>query len=157
MALELMYGTLNGDPFEDEESKLVSSQYPSLVVLPEELSKLQPDERDRAPLGQTICWAAPTCLLHLPFVPGDVTGAHALNLQVLAQTSLKDSDVDFDLAAFHALVRQLVEGALANILLKVKLLPKGFMCASPQKVCVLMDAPGVREAFTIKAPIFEIM
>ena len=25
------------------------------------------------------------------------------------------------------------------------------------KVCVLMDAPGVREAFTIKAPIFEIM
>jgi len=53
-----------------------------------------------------------------------------------------DADVDFDLAAFHALVRclkrtlrQLVEAALANVLLKdltrTKLLPRGFMCASP--------------------------
>lgn len=55
-----------------------------------------------------------------------------------------DADVDFDLAAFHALVRvlkrtlrQLVEGAVAFTLLKdlsrVKLLPNGFMCASPIK------------------------
>eukprot|EP00933_Yihiella_yeosuensis_P021782 TRINITY_DN17190_c0_g1_i1.p1 TRINITY_DN17190_c0_g1~~TRINITY_DN17190_c0_g1_i1.p1 ORF type:complete len:755 (-),score=163.04 TRINITY_DN17190_c0_g1_i1:341-2605(-) len=55
-----------------------------------------------------------------------------------------DADVDFDLAAFHALVRalkrtlrQLVESSLAFCLLKdlsrVKLLPSGFMCASPTK------------------------
>merc|ERR1719231_494532 len=55
-----------------------------------------------------------------------------------------NADVDFDLAAFHALVRilkralrQLTEASLASILLKdlsrVKLLPMGFMCASPKK------------------------
>lgn len=55
-----------------------------------------------------------------------------------------NADVDFDLAAFHSLVRilkrtlrQLVEASLASILLKdlsrVKLLPTGFMCASPKK------------------------
>lgn len=60
------------------------------------------------------------------------------------KNNMWDADVDFDLAAFHALVRalkrtlrQLVEASLAFILLKdlgrVKLLPKGFMCASPIK------------------------
>jgi hypothetical protein len=55
-----------------------------------------------------------------------------------------NADVDFDLAAFHSLVRilkralrQLTEASLASILLKdlsrVKLLPMGFMCASPKK------------------------
>lgn len=74
----------------------------------------------------------------------------------LLRNIMWDSDVDFDLAAFHALVRalkrtlrQLVEGALAHVLLqvrdklrstwsvedlnKVKILPKGFMSASPMK------------------------
>uniref|UniRef100_A0A7S1AHB7 XPG N-terminal domain-containing protein n=1 Tax=Noctiluca scintillans TaxID=2966 RepID=A0A7S1AHB7_NOCSC len=55
-----------------------------------------------------------------------------------------NADVDFDLAAFHSLIRvlkralrQLVEASLTSILLKdlkrVKLLPPGFMCASPKK------------------------
>lgn len=55
-----------------------------------------------------------------------------------------NADVDFDLAAFHALVRvlkrtlrQLVEASLASILLqdmsRVKILPLGFMCGSPKK------------------------
>merc|ERR1711941_8148 len=55
-----------------------------------------------------------------------------------------NADVDFDLAAFHSLVRilkrtlrQLVEASLASILLpdldRSKLLPKDFMCASPKK------------------------
>merc|ERR1712050_22315 len=55
-----------------------------------------------------------------------------------------NADVDFDLAAFHSLVRilkralrHLVEASLASILLsdlnRVKLLPPGFMCASPKK------------------------
>lgn len=55
-----------------------------------------------------------------------------------------NADVDFDLAAFHSLVRalkralrQLTESSLCSILLrdlgKAKLLPPGFMCASPKK------------------------
>jgi len=55
-----------------------------------------------------------------------------------------NADVDFDLAAFHALVRilkralrQLTEASLTSVLLKdlslVKLLPPGSMCASPKK------------------------
>merc|ERR1719262_639701 len=55
-----------------------------------------------------------------------------------------NADVDFDLAAFHALVRvlkrtlrQLTEACLASVLLKdltkSKLLPRDFMCASPKK------------------------
>merc|ERR1719150_330526 len=55
-----------------------------------------------------------------------------------------NADVDFDLAAFHSLLRilkralrQLTEASLTSILLKdlsrVKLLPPGFMCASPKR------------------------
>merc|ERR550514_1567699 len=55
-----------------------------------------------------------------------------------------NANVDFDLAAFHSLVRilnralrQLTEASLCSILLKdmsrVKHLPNGFMCASPKK------------------------
>lgn len=55
-----------------------------------------------------------------------------------------NADVDFDLAAFHSLVRilkrtlrQLTEACVGSVLLKdvekVKLLPPGFMCASPKK------------------------
>merc|ERR1719407_221782 len=55
-----------------------------------------------------------------------------------------NADVDFDLAAFHALVRilkrtlrQVVEASLASVLLKdlsrAKLLPPGFMCATPKR------------------------
>merc|ERR1719253_2023647 len=55
-----------------------------------------------------------------------------------------NADVEFDLAAFHSLVRilkrtlrQIVEASLASVLLKdlsrAKLLPPGFMCATPKK------------------------
>merc|ERR1712147_147198 len=58
------------------------------------------------------------------------------------RNSMWNADVDFDLAAFHSLVRalkrslrHLTEASLAFILLKdlqrVKLLPPGFMCATP--------------------------
>jgi hypothetical protein len=68
-----------------------------------------------------------------------------------------NADVDFDLAAFHSLVRilnralrQLVEGSLACVLLKdlnkAKLLPPGFMCASPKKENHL-DTPALLPTF----------
>merc|ERR1711953_829957 len=66
---------------------------------------------------------------------------------------------DFDLAAFHSLVRilkralrQLVEASLTSILLKdlrrVKLLPAGFMCASPKKEDHL-QTPAVLPTFML--------
>merc|ERR1719382_1839716 len=70
-----------------------------------------------------------------------------------------NADVDFDLAAFHSLVRilkralrQLVEASLTSILLKdlkrVKLLPSGFMCASPKKEDHL-QTPAVLPTFML--------
>merc|ERR1711941_66428 len=70
-----------------------------------------------------------------------------------------NADVDFDLAAFHSLVRilkralrQLVEASLASILLKdltkVRLLPAGFMCASPKKEDHL-QTPAVLPTFML--------
>ncbi|CAE7623204.1 unnamed protein product, partial [Symbiodinium microadriaticum] len=108
MALELMkYGTLNGDPFEAPPAIPPESEKPFPVdVQYPELSKLQPDERDR------VCCTFLLCRV-MSLVP------------MRLKNVMWDSDVDFDLAAFHALVRilkrslrQLVEGALANILLK---------------------------------------
>merc|ERR1711972_1005205 len=60
------------------------------------------------------------------------------------KSDMWNADVDFDLAAFHSLVRvlkralrQLTEASLASVLLKdltlVKLLPRGFMCTVPKK------------------------
>jgi hypothetical protein len=60
------------------------------------------------------------------------------------KNELWNSDVDFDLAAFHSLVRilkrslrQLVEASLASALLpdldRAKLLPVDFMCATPSR------------------------
>uniref|UniRef100_A0A7S2BM54 XPG N-terminal domain-containing protein n=1 Tax=Alexandrium andersonii TaxID=327968 RepID=A0A7S2BM54_9DINO len=70
-----------------------------------------------------------------------------------------NAEVDFDLAAFHSLVRilkralrHLVEASLASILLKdlsrVKLLPPGFMCASPKKEDHL-QTPAVLPTFML--------
>mmetsp|Transcript_93488 Transcript_93488/g.248154 ORF Transcript_93488/g.248154 Transcript_93488/m.248154 type:complete len:749 (-) Transcript_93488:75-2321(-) len=70
-----------------------------------------------------------------------------------------NAEVDFDLAAFHSLVRilkralrHLVEASLASILLKdlnmVKLLPAGFMCASPKKEDHL-QTPAVLPTFML--------
>merc|ERR1712232_694344 len=70
-----------------------------------------------------------------------------------------NADVDFDLAAFHSLVRilkralrQLVEASLASVLLedltRVRLLPPGFMCASPKKEDHL-STPAVLPTFML--------
>jgi hypothetical protein len=70
-----------------------------------------------------------------------------------------NADVDFDLAAFHSLIRilkralrQLVEASLASILLRdlhrVKLLPPGFMCASPKREDHL-STPAVLPTFML--------
>eukprot|EP00812_Abedinium_dasypus_P006697 NODE_1848_length_1049_cov_327.656942.p1 GENE.NODE_1848_length_1049_cov_327.656942~~NODE_1848_length_1049_cov_327.656942.p1 ORF type:complete len:283 (-),score=94.88 NODE_1848_length_1049_cov_327.656942:184-948(-) len=70
-----------------------------------------------------------------------------------------NADVDFDLAAFHSLVRilkralrQLVEASLGSILLKdlnrAKLLPPGFMCASPRKENHL-ESPALLPTFML--------
>merc|ERR1711971_1037030 len=59
------------------------------------------------------------------------------------KSDMWNAEVDFDLAAFHSMVRvlkrtlrQLVESSLVSTLLKdltrVKLLPPGFMCATPK-------------------------
>jgi len=70
-----------------------------------------------------------------------------------------NADVDFDLAAFHSLVRilkralrQLVEASLASVLLldlqRASLLPNGFMCASPKKEDHL-QTPAVLPTFML--------
>merc|ERR1719210_2077859 len=75
------------------------------------------------------------------------------------KSDMWNADVDFDLAAFHSLVRileralrQLVEASLASILLKdlsrVKTLPAGFMCGSPKKEDHL-QTPAVLPTFML--------
>merc|ERR1719203_606089 len=70
-----------------------------------------------------------------------------------------NADVDFDLAAFHSLVRilkralrQLVEASLTSVLLKdlsrVKILPPGFMCFSPKRENHL-ETPAVLPTFML--------
>jgi len=60
------------------------------------------------------------------------------------KTDMWNADVNFDLAAFHSMVRilkralrQLTEASLASVLMKdlkrVKLLPSGFLCSTPKK------------------------
>ncbi|CAK9006148.1 unnamed protein product [Durusdinium trenchii] len=121
-ALELMkFGQLTGDPFEVAES---SKPFPQEIKYPSS-STLAASDRDK------VCGTLLLCRV-MSLVP------------MRLKNVMWDSDVDFDLAAFHALVRalkrtlrQLVEGALAHVLLpdlqRVKILPKGFMSATPLK------------------------
>lgn len=71
-----------------------------------------------------------------------------------------NADVDFDLAAFHSLVRlvkralrQLTEASLSSILLRdlsqVKLLPPGFMCASPKNKEDHLSSPALLPTFML--------
>eukprot|EP00930_Biecheleria_cincta_P050597 TRINITY_DN3578_c0_g3_i1.p1 TRINITY_DN3578_c0_g3~~TRINITY_DN3578_c0_g3_i1.p1 ORF type:complete len:759 (-),score=134.44 TRINITY_DN3578_c0_g3_i1:56-2332(-) len=119
-ALELMkYGQLNGEPFEAAHQ---DRPFPKEVRYP-------------ATSGMDVAMKAQ--------VHGQLILCRVMSLVPMRLRNVMwDADVDFDLAAFHALVRalkrtlrQLVEGAVVNILLKdlsrVKLLPRGFMCASP--------------------------
>eukprot|EP00931_Biecheleriopsis_adriatica_P062477 TRINITY_DN37667_c0_g2_i1.p1 TRINITY_DN37667_c0_g2~~TRINITY_DN37667_c0_g2_i1.p1 ORF type:complete len:755 (+),score=158.71 TRINITY_DN37667_c0_g2_i1:95-2359(+) len=115
VALELMkFGQLNGYPFEAAQAE---RPFPSPVNYPSQ-ANLHPNERSKLLLCRVMS-----------LVP------------MRLKSSMWDADVNFDLAAFHALVRvlkrtlrQMVEGVLGNILLndlsKVKLLPRSFMCAS---------------------------
>jgi len=116
VALELMkFGILSGEPFDAQPDR----PFPEQVNYPK-----APAEKD--------------------------TKAKLLLSRVMSLIPMKlkndmwNADVDFDLAAFHSLVRilkralrQLTEASLASTLLRdlalVKLLSPGFMCASPLK------------------------
>lgn len=117
VALELMkFGILSGEPFDAAQPE---RPFPRQVRYP--TSPAPPDVMSLLLLTR--------CMSLVP---------------MRLRNDMWNADVDFDLAAFHALVRilkrtlrQLVEASLASILLqdltRVKLLPPGFMCASPKK------------------------
>lgn len=131
VALELMkFGVLSGEPFDAAQE---DRPFPEQVNYPR-----QADPRTKA-------------LLLLSRVMSLVP--------MKLKNDMWNADVDFDLAAFHSLVRilkralrQLVEASLASILLKdlqrVKLLPPGFMCASPKKEDHL-QTPAVLPTFML--------
>lgn len=115
IALELMkFGLLTGEPFEPgQEDRPFPAQmdYPKQPVDPQQKSIL---------LLTRVMSLVPMRL----------------------RTDMWNADVNFDLAAFHSLVRilkralrQLTEASLTSILMKdlqqAKLLPPGFLCASP--------------------------
>mmetsp|Transcript_62144 Transcript_62144/g.148228 ORF Transcript_62144/g.148228 Transcript_62144/m.148228 type:complete len:750 (+) Transcript_62144:110-2359(+) len=118
VALELMkFGVLSGEPF---DAATPDRPFPDQVSYP---STADADERTKS--LYLLCRV-------MSLVP------------MKLRNDMWNADVDFDLAAFHSLVRvlkralrQLVEASLTSVLLKdlrqVKLLPQGFMCASPKK------------------------
>jgi len=130
VALEMMkYGVLTGEPFDPQPDR----PFPEQVQYPK-----HGDQRTKA-------------LLLLSRVMSLVP--------MKLKNDMWNADVDFDLAAFHSLVRilkralrQLVEASLASILLKdlsrVKILPPGFMCASPKKENHL-ETPAVLPTFML--------
>merc|ERR1719326_752477 len=117
VALEMMkFGILSGEPF---DAAVADRPFPEQVNYPS------------TPVEATV---KATLLLSrvMSLVP------------MKLKNDMWNADVDFDLAAFHSLVRilkrtlrQLTEASLCSILLKdlsrVKFLPPGFMCASPKK------------------------
>lgn len=119
-ALELMkYGQLTGEPFEAANPE---RPFPKEVGYPS-AANMEPSKRTHITSTLLLCRV-------MSLVP------------MRLRNDMWDANVDFDLAAFHALVRmlkrtlrQLVEGAVANVLLKdlskAKMLPPGFMCSSP--------------------------
>jgi len=117
IALELMkFGCLNGDPFEAGKP---DRPFPEPVKYPKSPANVQTKS-----------------LLLLSRVMSLVPMSLA--------NEMWNADVNFDLAAFHSLVRilkrtlrQLTEGSLASVLLKdpdrARQLPVGVLCASPHK------------------------
>lgn len=115
VALELMkVGCLSGDPFEPAQA---DRPFPAQMDYPK--NPVSPADKSRLLLCRVMS-----------LVP--------MRLRV----DMWNADVNFDLAAFHSMVRilkrslrQLTEASLASILMKdlqqVKLLPAGFVCASP--------------------------
>lgn len=130
VALTMMqFGVMSGDPFDAQHER----PFPEPVNYPKAA-----DPRTRA-------------LLLLSRVMSLVP--------MKLKNDMWNADVDFDLAAFHSMVRilkralrQLVEASLASVLLKnlsqVKLLPPGFMCASPKKEDHL-QTPAVLPTFML--------
>jgi len=121
VALELMkFGVLSGEPFDAAQDE---RPFPEQVQYPKS-SNVQPVEpRTKAVL--LLCRV-------MSLVP------------MKLRNDMWNADVDFDLAAFHSLLRvlkrtlrQLVEASLSSVLLtdlpRMRLLPPGFMCASPKK------------------------
>mmetsp|Transcript_102462 Transcript_102462/g.319234 ORF Transcript_102462/g.319234 Transcript_102462/m.319234 type:complete len:545 (+) Transcript_102462:676-2310(+) len=117
VALEMMkFGVLNGEPFDAAEA---DRPFPEMVNYP----RSPVDVRTKSVLLLSRV---------MSLVP------------MRLKNDMWNADIDFDLAAFHSLVRilkrtlrQLTEASLASVLLKdlsrAKLLPPGFMCASPKK------------------------
>merc|ERR1719311_1271783 len=112
----MKFGVLNGDPF---DAAAGTKAFPDQVQYP--VGTVDPYTKSVLLLSRVMS-LVPMKLRH----------------------DMWNADVDFDLAAFHSLVRilkralrQLTEASLASVLLKdlsrVKLLPMGFMCASPKK------------------------
>merc|ERR1719197_2079025 len=111
----MKYGVLNGDPLEPAAK---DKPFPSSLNYP---SAAMVDTKTKSILLLTRV---------MSLVP------------MRLRCDMWNADVNFDLAAFHSLVRilkrslrQLTEASLASILMKdlqqVKLLPPGFLCASP--------------------------
>jgi len=131
VAMEMMkFGVLTGEPFDAAQQ---DKPFPEQVQYPKTA-----DPRTKA--------------LHL------LSRVMSL-VPMKLKNDMWNADVDFDLAAFHSLVRilkralrQLVEASLASILLKdlnrARLLPAGFMCASPKKEDHL-QTPAVLPTFML--------
>mmetsp|Transcript_9268 Transcript_9268/g.25991 ORF Transcript_9268/g.25991 Transcript_9268/m.25991 type:complete len:748 (-) Transcript_9268:242-2485(-) len=130
VALEMMkFGVLSGEPFDAADRKFPEQvNYPTAPVQPRMKAVL---------LLSRVMSLVPMKL----------------------KNDMWNAEVDFDLAAFHSLVRilkralrHLVEASLASILLKdlgrVRLLPHGFMCASPKKEDHL-QTPAVLPTFML--------
>jgi len=117
VALEMMkFGVLSGEPFDAAQP---DRPFPLQVGYP--TSPVEPRVKAVLLLGRVMS-----------LVP------------MKLKNDMWNADVEFDLAAFHSLVRilkrtlrQIVEASLASVLLKdlsrAKLLPPGFMCATPKR------------------------
>jgi len=117
VALEMMkFGVLSGEPFDAAQG---DRPFPPQVEYP--VGRVNDAVKAKLLLGRVMS-----------LVP------------MKLRNDMWNADVEFDLAAFHSLVRilkrtlrQIVEASVASVLLKdlsrAKLLPAGFMCATPKK------------------------
>jgi len=133
VALELLkYGLLSGEPYDPAQSE---RPFPEQVNYPRSDSA---EPKTKAML--LLCRV-------MSLVP------------MRLKNDMWNADVDFDLAAFHALVRilkralrQLVESSLASVLMtnleRARTFPPGFMCASPKKDDHL-QSPAVLPTFML--------
>jgi hypothetical protein len=132
VALEMMkFGILTGEPFDAPEQ---TRPFPEQVNYPR--APAEPRKKAEFLLSRVMS-----------LVP------------MKLKNDMWNADVFFDLAAFHSMVRvlkrtlrQIVEACLTSVLLtdlqKVKLLPPGFMCASPKKDNH-MEMPAVLPTFML--------